>query len=65
MPLILLLNILRVHKILYMSQDPAEGTFWQQKSIVRYLQIKKDLSIVNKNRNFEDIIFTKDKDMSV
>ena len=48
-----------------MSQDLTEGTFWQQKSIVRYLQRKKDLAIVNNYRKFEEIIFTNNKDMSV
>ena len=32
-----------------MSQDLTEGTIWQQKSKVRYLQRKKDLAVVNKN----------------
>ena len=48
-----------------MSQDLTEGTFWQQKSIVRYLQRKKDLAIVDNNRKFEEIIFTNNEDMSV
>ena len=50
---------------LHMSQDLTEGTFWQQKSIMRYLQRKKDLAIVNNYRKFEEIIFTNNKDMSV
>ena len=51
--------------LLHMSQDLTEGTFWQQKSIVRYLQRKKNLAIVNNYRKFEEIIFTNKKDMSV
>ena len=50
---------------IYVSQDLTEGTFWQQKSIMRYLQRKKDLAIVNNYRKFEAIIFTNNKDMSV
>ena len=48
-----------------MSQDLTKGTFWQQKSIVRYLQRKKYLAIVNNYRTFEEIIFTNNKNMSV
>ena len=48
-----------------MSQDLTERTFWQQKSLVRYLQRKKDLVIVNNYRKFEEIVFTNNKDMSV
>ena len=47
------------------SQDLTEGTFRQQKSIVRYLQRKKDLAIINNHSKFEEIIFTNNKDMSV
>ena len=50
---------------MYLSQDLTEGTFWQQKSKVRYLQKMKDLAIVNDYRKFEEIIFTNNKDMSV
>ena len=48
-----------------MNQDLTEGTFWQHNSIVKYLQRKKDLAIVNNYRKFEEIIFTNNKDMSV
>ena len=48
-----------------MSQDLTEGTFWQLKSIVRYLQRKKDLAIVNNYRKFEEIMFTNNKYMSL
>ena len=48
-----------------MSQDLIEGTFWQQKSIVRYLKREKDLAIVNSYSKFEEIIFTNNKDMGV
>ena len=57
----LLLKIMRIH----MSQDLTEGTIWQYKSKVRYLQRKKDLAVVNNYRKFEEIIFTNNKDMSV
>ena len=53
------------HTCHYLSQDLTEGTFWQQKSIVRYLQRKKDLAFVNYYRKFEEIIFTNNKYMSV
>ena len=43
----------------------TEGTFWQLKSKVRYLQRMKDLAIVNNGRKFKEIIFTNKKDMSV
>ena len=52
-------------KPIHLSQDLTGGTFWQQKSIVRYLQRNKDLAIVNNYRKFEEIIFTNNKDMSV
>ena len=48
-----------------MSQDLTEGTFWQYKSKVRYLQRKKDLAVVKNYRKFGEIIFTNNKDMSV
>ena len=51
--------------VLKMSQYLTEGTFWQLKSIVRFLQRKKDLAIVDNYRKFEEIIFTNNKDMSV
>ena len=50
---------------IYMSQDLTEGTFWQLKSKVRYLQRKKKLAVVINYRKFEEIIFTNNKDMSV
>ena len=56
---------LETHLRLHMSQDLTGGTFWQQKSIVRFLQRTKDLAIVNNYRKFEEIIFTNNKDMSV
>ena len=48
-----------------MSQDLTEGTFWQDKSKVRYLQRKKDLAVVNNYRKFEENIFTNNKDMRI
>ena len=50
---------------IYMSQDLTERTFWQQKSIVRYLQREKDLTIVNNYRKFEELIFTNNTAVSV